>query len=87
MTLTALLAEKTNLIGDLETQNEMLRTASGDQRGRDQQDQLLVQACESDKVAASMAMKQNQELKEQLAELQMAIIKLVSWGSLSREWR
>ncbi len=37
----------------------------------------LVAACESDKVAASRAMAQNEQLKEQLQELQMAVIKQV----------
>lgn len=70
--LKAELATKTAMISHLETQNEMLQGSSS---SVDQSD--LVAACESDKVAASRAMKQNKQLKEQLEELQMAIIKLV----------
>ncbi len=74
------LAEKENLISDLETQNEMLRSGTGvaaDDDGKKRQNEELVAACESDKVAASRAMAQNEQLKEQLQELQMAVIKLV----------
>lgn len=35
-------------------------------------------ACESDKVAASRAVAQNQQLKEQLEELEIAVIQVVS---------
>ena len=34
-------------------------------------------ACESDKVAASRAVAQNQQLKEQLEELELAVIQVV----------
>ena len=40
--------------------------------------QDLVAACQSDKVAASRAMTQNQSLKKQLEELEMAVIETVS---------
>ena len=38
-------------------------------------------ACESDKVAASRAVAQNQQLKEQLEELEIAVIQVVSIAS------
>ncbi len=75
LSLNLSLAEKTNLISELETQNEMLR--SGSVNSSSGVNEELVAACESDKVAASRAMAQNEQLKEQLQELQMAVIKQV----------
>ena len=40
-------------------------------------DENLMAACESDKVAASRAVAQNQQLKEQLEELELAVIQVV----------
>ena len=37
-------------------------------------------ACESDKVAASRAVAQNQQLKEQLEELELAVIQIVRFA-------
>jgi hypothetical protein len=37
-------------------------------------------ACQSDKVAASRAMTQNKQLKEQLEELESAVVHLVTTG-------
>ena len=70
--LSAALSAKESLVSELETRAEMLQSAAGPGATEE-----LVAACESDKVAASRAMKQNAELKGQLEELQMAIIKLV----------
>ena len=42
-------------------------------------DENLMAACESDKVAASRAVAQNQQLKEQLEELELAVIQVVRW--------
>ena len=42
-------------------------------------DQNFIAACESDKVAASRAVAQNQQLKEQLEELEIAVIQVVSF--------
>lgn len=52
----------------------MLRSASQSEVKHDD----LVAACESDKVAASRAMKQNKQLKEENVELQSALVELVS---------
>ncbi len=67
------LALRDRTIGDLETEAEMLRSLSAANVSHDS----LLAACESDKVAASRATQQNVQLKEQLAELQNAIIELV----------
>ncbi|TRY62639.1 hypothetical protein TCAL_00468 [Tigriopus californicus] len=65
---------KANAISDLETQNEMLK--ANDQSHIAHTD--LVAACESDKVAASRAMAQNQQLKEQNEELQRALVEMTN---------
>ena len=68
------IVERDAAIGDLETQVEMLKSASStssDLHG-------LMASNESDKVAASRAMAQNHRLKDQLEELQMRLIELVS---------
>ena len=57
---------------DLETRNEMLQASSSNVNSND-----LVAALESDKVAASRAMTQNKQLKEQVEELEGAVIRLV----------
>ena len=44
-------------------------------------DSNFMAACESDKVAASRAVAQNQQLKEQLEELEIAVIQVVSIAS------
>ena len=61
-------------MSELETRNDMLRSASQSEVKHDD----LVAACESDKVAASRAMKQNKQLKEENVELQSALVELVS---------
>ena len=43
------------------------------------QHELMV-ACQSDKVAASRAMTQNKQLKDQVEELESAVVHLVSFG-------
>lgn len=67
--------ERDAIIGELETQVEMVKSASSasnDLHG-------LMASNESDKVAASRAMAQNHRLKDQLEELQMRLIELVSY--------
>ena len=73
--LSVTILERDALIGELETQVEMLKSAtsaSSDLHG-------LMASSESDKVAASRAMAQNHRLKDQLEELQMRLIELVSY--------
>ena len=48
-------------------------------------DSDLVAACESDKVAASRAMSQNAKLKDQVEELELAVVTLVSFDVLMRQ--
>jgi len=55
-------------------------TTSGD-AGEDER--LLLAACESDRVAASRAVAQNAKLKEQVEELEAAVVKLVSPRAIS----
>ena len=73
--MSVTIMERDALIGELETQVEMLKSAtsaSSDLHG-------LMASSESDKVAASRAMAQNHRLKDQLEELQMRLIELVSY--------
>ena len=73
--LSVTILEREALIGELETQVEMLKSAtsaSSHLHG-------LMASSESDKVAASRAMAQNHRLKDQLEELQMRLIELVSY--------
>ena len=73
--MSVTILERDALIGELETQVEMLKSAtsaSSDLHG-------LMASSESDKVAASRAMAQNHRLKDQLEELQMRLIELVSY--------
>ena len=63
------------LVSGLETTVDMLKTTS-QTSGRDAAQ--LVAACQSDKVAASRAMQQNQSLKERLEELQGALVSLTN---------
>lgn len=72
-TLKTSVYERDSLISELETQLEMLRSTSNVSH-----DEMLA-ACESDKVAASRAMVQNKQLKEQLTELENQFIQLVSF--------
>ena len=72
--LSAALSAKQAEVSEMETRAEMLQSEGGQAASASEE---LVAACESDKVAASRAMKQNADLKAQLEELQMAIIKLV----------
>ena len=73
--MSVTILERDALIGELETRVEMLKSAtsaSSDLHG-------LMASSESDKVAASRAMAQNHRLKDQLEELQMRLIELVSY--------
>ena len=72
--------EREATIGELETRVEMLKSASS--ASSDLQLQGLMASNESDKVAASRAMAQNLRLKDQLEELQMRLIELVSHYTL-----
>lgn len=59
---------------DFKTELEMLRS----QKSSDVNQEDLVAACQSDKVAASRAMMQNKQLKQQLEELQEGIVQVAS---------
>merc|ERR1712106_1107838 len=59
----------------LETTVEMMKSTS---HSSDNDQAQLLAACQSDKVAASMAMQQNVKLKERLEELQGAVIGLTN---------
>ena len=72
--LTVTILEREATIGELETRVEMLKSASSASSDL----QGLMASNESDKVAASRAMAQNLRLKDQLEELQMRLIELVS---------
>lgn len=74
--LATALVERDASISDLETQLEMAKDTGAMVDLRQQEG--LVAACESDKVAASRAMKQNQQLKDQLEELELAVISLTN---------
>ena len=63
-------------IGDLETKIEMSQEFAGTMDFTKQES--LVAASASDKLAASRAMKQNQQLKTQVEELENAIVQLVN---------
>lgn len=69
------LKERETQMEDLETRLEMSneRSAFADPS----QHQGLVAASTSDKVAASRAMKQNHQLKDQVEELEIAVMKVV----------
>jgi len=66
---------KDTKILELETAVERLGQAGG---GDNADKESLLKACESDKVAASNAMRQNMLLKEQVIELQQALVKLTN---------
>ena len=57
----------------METQLEM-----ENEKPTGQFDHNFIAACESDKVAASRAVAQNQQLKEQLEELELAVIQVTN---------
>ena len=63
-------------IGDMETKIEMSQEFAGSMDITKQES--LVAASASDKLAASRAMKQNQQLKNQVEELENAIVQVVS---------
>jgi hypothetical protein len=65
------LAEKSGRIDEM---GSMLERFEGDQPDKEK----LLTAMESDKVAASRAVGQNQRLKQQLEELQDGFVKMVS---------
>ncbi len=69
------LSLKESQLCELETQLEMLRQQAQSQDAQTSSE--LMAACESDKIAASRAMTQNKQLKEQLEELETAIVQLV----------
>lgn len=58
-------------IGEFESELERLRTERPDTSN-------ILATMESDKVAASRAMAQNQELRKQLEEMQQAYVQVVS---------
>lgn len=70
------LEEKLDTIDRLELTIERIRTESPDATN-------LLATIESDKVAASRAVSQNQDLKSQLDEIQKAYIQLVWYTSIS----
>lgn len=74
------LNEKECRIGELEF---MLERYECDQPDKDK----LLAAMESDKVAAALAVSQNQRLKVQLEELQDGFVKLVSEVVLFKYWK
>lgn len=63
--------EKDLKIGEFESELERLRTDRPDTSN-------ILATMESDKVAASRAMAQNQELRKQLEEMQQAYVQVVS---------
>ena len=71
--LTQKLVETQEELSDVETKLEMAKM--NDDVRVTQED--LVAACQSDKIAASRAMTQNQSLKRQLEELEIAVIQTV----------
>ena len=72
-TLRLALMSKEQSLSEMETRNEMLEQSQQDDLKHDE----LMAAIESDKVAASRAMAQNAKLKDQLEELELAVIQLV----------
>lgn len=74
------LSEKDCRIGELEF---LLERYESDQPDKDK----LLAAMESDKVAAALAVSQNQRLKVQLEELQDGFVKLVSEVVLLKYWK
>lgn len=71
LTLQQNLLEKDAKLSELESELERLRTERPDTSN-------ILATIESDKVAASRAMAQNQELRKQLEEMQQAYVQLVS---------
>lgn len=70
LTLKQQLLEKDTKLADLESELERLRIERPDTTN-------LLATIESDKVAASRAMAQNQELRKQLEEMQKAFVQVV----------
>lgn len=71
MTLQQQLLEKDAKLSEIESELERLRVDRPDTTN-------LLATIESDKVAASRAMAQNQELRKQLEEMQNAFVQVVS---------
>ncbi|XP_040583435.1 uncharacterized protein [Lepeophtheirus salmonis] len=74
--LSIALEESLSKMSSMETEMEMLR--SNFETAPLNSNINLMESMESDKVAASRAMSQNQELKEQLMELQSALVNLTN---------
>jgi len=72
---TSRISELQAKISSLETSVDMLQSSS--EKSCTDQAELLA-ACESDKVAASMAMQQNVQLKDRLEELDGAVVQLTN---------
>lgn len=64
------LQEKLTLVSQLETTVERIQSERPDSKN-------LIASIESDKIAASRAMSQNQDLKQQLEEMQKAFVQVV----------
>ncbi len=65
------LQEKINSLSELETTVERIQSERPDSKN-------LIASIESDKIAASRAMSQNQDLKQQLEEMQKAFVQVVN---------
>lgn len=64
------LQEKITLLSQLESTVDRLKSETPDSKN-------LIASIESDKIAASRAMSQNQDLKQQLDEMQRAFVQVV----------
>lgn len=69
-TLQLQLQEKITSLSDLESTLERIQSERPDSKS-------LIASIESDKIAASRAMSQNQDLKQQLEEMQKAFVQVV----------
>lgn len=69
-TLQLQLQEKITSLSDLESTLERIQSERPDSKN-------LIASIESDKIAASRAMSQNQDLKQQLEEMQKAFVQVV----------
>lgn len=65
------LQEKLHALSELESTLERIQSERPDSKN-------LIASIESDKIAASRAMSQNQDLKQQLEEIQKAFVQVVS---------
>lgn len=78
ITLQQQLLEKETKLAEIESELERLKADRPDTTN-------LLASIESDKVAASRAMAQNQELRKQLEEMQHAFVQVVSYNRQQRE--